>query len=364
MPQLSTDPSDPGFSPLRWDGQVLWVVDQRALPAELRELALGDVDAVIGAIRSMAVRGAPAIGIVAAYGAVLAARARVAADPVGWRDPWRDDLARIGAARPTAVNLRWALERMQAVVERTPVAGGPHELEREARALQREDLEQNRAMGHIGAALIAPGSRVLTHCNTGALATAGWGTALGVIRSAWMGGRISGVFATETRPWLQGARLTVWELARDAIPVTLIVDSAAAATIRDQGIGWVVVGADRIAANGDVANKVGTYGLALIARALGARLMVVAPSSTVDMALANGGDIPIEDRGVDDVWRATGTATPPAGVAVANPVFDVTPAVLVDVLVTERGAIERPDRTAMQRAFGNPGNTIGTNATR
>jgi methylthioribose-1-phosphate isomerase len=332
---------------LRWDGETLTVLDQRRLPGETRWLRATSVDEVIDAIRTMAVRGAPAIGIAAGYGAVLAARARPGFDAA----TWSHDLERLAAARPTAVNLRWAIERMR----RVAAAAGPDPraaLEREAGTLRAEDLAQNRAMGEAGARFIAPGSRVLTHCNTGALATGGWGTALGVVRSAWAQGRIERVFATETRPWLQGARLTAWELAQDGIPVTLIVDSAAAATLRGERLGWVLVGADRIAANGDVANKIGTYALALAARALGARFMVVAPSGTVDLTVADGAAIPIEDRGPDEVWRAVGGAPLPAGLEIANPSFDVTPAELVDVLVTEKGVLERPDRESMARLFG------------
>ena len=207
-------------------------------------------------------------------------------------------------------------------------------------------------MGMHGATLVPEDARILTHCNAGALATAGYGTALGVVRAAVASGKAIHVYVDETRPFLQGARLTAWELAHDGIPVTLIVDSAAAATLRAEGIRWVLVGADRIAANGDVANKIGTYALALAARANGARVMVVAPSGTVDLTVADGAAIPIEDRGPDEVWRAVGGAPRPAGLEIANPSFDVTPAALVDVLVTEKGVLERPDRASMARQFG------------
>ncbi len=344
------NPTRSPLTALRWDGTVLALLDQRLLPGERRWRDARRVDEVIDAIRVMVVRGAPAIGIAAGYGAVLAAQHR--AGPGGFDTAgWHADLERLAAARPTAVNLAWAIDRMR----RAAAAAGPGvvpALEAEARAIHAEDLAQNQAMGQAGAAYLAPGSRVLTHCNTGALATGGWGTALGVVRSAWAEGRIARVFATETRPWLQGARLTAWELAQDGIPVTLIVDSAAAATLRGEGIGWVLVGADRIAANGDVANKIGTYGLALAARAHGAKLMVVAPSGTVDLGVADGAAIPIEDRAADEVWAAVGAAPRPAGVTVANPAFDITPAALVDLLVTEKGVLERPDRASMARLFG------------
>jgi methylthioribose-1-phosphate isomerase len=347
---MATHPDSAGpLEPLRFGPEGLQVLDQRRLPDAEAWLLADDAAAVANAIRTMAVRGAPAIGIAAAYGAVLAAR-RCWDDPQLGAAAWARELSLLAAARPTAVNLAWALERMRRVAE----AAGPdprEALEREAAAIHAEDRARNEAMARIGAAWLGAGSRVLTHCNTGALATGGHGTALGVIRTAWAEGRIERVYATETRPWLQGARLTVWELARDRIPVTLIVDSAAAGLIARERIGWLLVGADRIAANGDVANKVGTLGLALAARALGARVMVVAPSSTVDMATPDGVAIPIEDRDGDEVWRATGSAGLPLGVAIANPAFDVTPARLIDVLVTEQGAIETPDAAKMSAVF-------------
>jgi len=346
---MVNQPPDP-LTALRWQGDHLELLDQRALPAEQRWLDARHLEQVIAAIRVMAVRGAPAIGIAAAYGAVIAAQHRTGPEGLDVAR-WHDDLDRLAAARPTAVNLRWAIERMRRTAERAG-PGMVAVLEAEARRLHAEDLAQNQAMGRTGAAFIEPGSRVLTHCNTGALATGGWGTALGVVRSAWAEGRIAQVFATETRPWLQGSRLTAWELAQDHIPVTLIVDSAAAATIRGEGIHWVLVGADRIAANGDLANKIGTYGLALAARAHGARLMVVAPSGTVDLGVPDGAAIPIEDRAADEVWEAVGAAPRPAGVTVANPAFDITPAGLIDLLVTEKGVVGHPDRASMARLFG------------
>jgi methylthioribose-1-phosphate isomerase len=206
-------------------------------------------------------------------------------------------------------------------------------------------------MGELGAAFIAPGSSVMTHCNAGALATAGHGTALGVIRDAHAAGRLVQVYATETRPWLQGARLTAWELAREGIPVRLVVDGSAAHVMRAAGVSWLIVGADRVAANGDVANKIGTYGLAIAARAHGARVMVVAPLSTLDPATPDGAAIPIEERPGDEVTTIGGTRYAPAGVEACNPVFDVTPAALVDVLVTEAGVVERPDRARLAGLF-------------
>ena len=325
--------------PLRWDGQMLELLDQRLLPHEVRWLACRDSASVADAIRALVVRGAPAIGIAAAYGAVLAQR----------EGRFGAGVAQLRAARPTAVNLVWALDRMQALAADGADA---QRLLAEARAIEAEDLAANRAMAAAGAQLIEPGAGVLTHCNTGALATAGLGTALGVIRAGVASGRIARVFAGETRPWLQGARLTMWELQQDGITATLIIDSAAAALMRSGAVQWVIVGADRIAANGDVANKIGTYALALMARHHGVRLMVVAPSSTVDLQTASGDSIEIESRDPAEVLGCGGRRHAPEGVAAWNPVFDITPAPLVDVLVTERGVLRRPDAAVMRARFG------------
>jgi len=336
-----------------WQDDHLRLLDQRLLPARERYLDCRDSGEVAQAIRDLAVRGAPAIGIAAAWGVVLAAQ----------RDPATLDtaLAQLRAARPTAVNLMWALDRMRRVIETACGSDGsaagaraelPRVLAREARAIQDEDLAANRRMGELGAALIAPGSGVLTHCNTGSLATAGYGTALGVIRAGVSSGRIARVFAGETRPWLQGARLTMWELTRDGIDATLIADSAAAHLMRTGQVQWVIVGADRIAANGDTANKIGTYQLAIAARHHGVRLMVVAPSSTIDLATASGADIDIELRSGDELLGYGGTRTVVAGSRAWNPVFDVTPHALIDALVSERGVVERPDVARMAALFG------------
>jgi methylthioribose-1-phosphate isomerase len=328
---------------MAWTDQGLRLLDQRRLPGEERLLDLVSAGEVAQAIRDMVVRGAPAIGITAAYGMVLAARARFQQDPARWRDLWEQDRMALAASRPTAVNLFWALERMArraAVLQGDPVAG----LLAEAQAIHEEDVVANRRMGALGAALIEPGSGVLTHCNTGSLATGGFGTALGVIRQAWGEGRLIEVFADETRPWLQGARLTAWELVRDQIPVTLLCDGAAAHLMKQGRVQWLIVGSDRIAANGDVANKIGTYQAAVAARYHGVRCMVVAPSSTLDLATSSGDHIPIEDRDPGEVLHLAGRAVAAAGARAWNPAFDVTPAELVDVLVTERGVVHRPDR--------------------
>ena len=329
------------ITPLTWQDDALVLLDQRLLPQQEVYVRCTTSATVVAAIAAMVVRGAPAIGIAGAYGAVLAAREAYTGAPHAWQAALAPLLAALRAARPTAVNLAWAIDLMTSVSARATDNPEPRLLA-EARRIHAEDLAANHRMGELGAAFIQPGSRVMTHCNAGALATAGYGTALGVIRSAHHAGRLAEVIATETRPWLQGARLTAWELHRDKIPVRLITDNSAAHVMRERRIDWVIVGADRDAANGDVANKIGTYGLALIARAHGAKVMVVAPRSTIDLNTASGADIPIEERAGDEVLEIAGTRFAALGVAALNPVFDVTPAALIDVLVTEAGVVERP----------------------
>jgi methylthioribose-1-phosphate isomerase len=326
---------------VHWDGRSLRLLDQRLLPERVEYLALEDSGAVAEAIRGMVVRGAPAIGITAAYAVVLAVRRRLADAGRQWRDAVEPDLQNLAAARPTAVNLTWAIERMRALLDAQPEDPLAATLEL-AERIHREDVAGNRQMGRLGAALIAPGSGVLTHCNTGSLATGGFGTALGVIRRAWGDGRLSAVFADETRPWLQGSRLTAWELDQDGIPVTLICEAAAASLMARGRVQWVVVGADRIAANGDVANKIGTYALAVLARHHGVRFMVAAPTSTLDLSAADGKAIAIEERPAEELLRCAGARIAPNGAQAWNPVFDVTPASLVDAIVTERGVVEQP----------------------
>ncbi len=337
--------------PIRWTGDALELLDQRRLPFAVEYLDCRTSDEVAAAIRSLAVRGAPAIGIAAAWGVVLAARAIDVPDAASAASAMEPALQRLNAARPTAVNLAWALARMRAALMGAGDAWR-QSLEEEAQAIDREDLAANRRMGALGASLIAPGSGVLTHCNTGSLATAGFGTALGVIRAGVAQGRIDAVFAGETRPWLQGARLTVWELQQDGIDATLIADSAAAHLMKTGKVQWVVVGADRICANGDVANKIGTYQLAISARHHGIGFMVVAPSSTVDMATASGELIDIEERDAAELHAIGGARTVAEGIHAWNPVFDVTPHDLVDAIVTEKGVIRHPERAAMEAAFG------------
>ena len=337
--------------PILWTGETLELLDQRKLPFVVKHVSCASSDDVAQAIHALTVRGAPAIGIAAAWGAVLGAREIEADDGEGALMKLEPALQRLNAARPTAVNLAWALARMRRVLA-TSGADWRDVMEREAQAIAEEDLAANRHMGALGADLIAPGSGVLTHCNTGSLATAGFGTALGVIRAGMAQGRIGRVFAGETRPWLQGARLTVWELQQDGIDATLIADSAAAHLMKTGAVQWIVVGADRICANGDTANKIGTYQLAIAARHHGVKVMVVAPSSTVDMDTASGDLIEIEQRDPGELFGVGGHRTVADGIQAWNPVFDVTPGELVDAIVTERGVVERPTTGSMRAVFG------------
>lgn len=326
---------------IQWQSGALRLLDQRLLPLEERYIDCRSAEDTAAAIHDMVVRGAPAIGIAAAFGLVLAVRA----------NPSSFDAAEkvLAESRPTAVNLHWALKRMRAVWTAKPDIDG---LEAEAIAIFDEDLAQNLAMAELGAALIAPGSTVLTHCNTGALATGGHGTALGVIRTAWAKGLLAQVYNTETRPWLQGARLTAWELMREGIPAKLIADGAAAHLMSTTKIDWVIVGADRIAANGDTANKIGTHMLAVVARHYGAKFMVVAPSGTFDLSLADGDGIPIEERTAKELTEFKSAQIAPTGMQAFNPVFDVTPASLIDAIVCERGVFVPPSTAAIHKLLG------------
>ncbi len=349
MQVISDLPATPD-SAIVWRDDALLLLDQRVLPNQERFLRLDTAAEVADAIRDMVVRGAPAIGITAAFGVVVAARARFAESPDGWRESIAVDLQYLAASRPTAVNLFWALGRMRALMAGLPAGRDPFPaLLAEARAIHEQDIAANRRMGELGAGLIEAPTEVITHCNAGALATGGYGTALGVIRAAHAAGRIRMVLADETRPWMQGSRLTAWELHRDGIPVTLQTEGAAASRMSRGGVGWVIVGSDRIAANGDVANKIGTYNLAVAARYHGVKFMVAAPTSTVDMAVAVGADIPIEQRDPAEVLACGGTALGAPGVQAWNPVFDVTPAALVDAIVTEKGVVLSPNAEKMAR---------------
>ncbi len=347
-----------GVEAIIWQDDHLKLLDQRILPEKEEYLSYYDSGAVASAITDMVVRGAPAIGITAAYGVVLAARACFAKSPGDWKAPLADSIQVLADSRPTAVNLFWALDKMKLVIEKLPMDADPEAaLLKVAIGIHQSDIAANRTMGEFGAELIADtqdsGRSVMTHCNTGALATGGLGTALGVIRTAFDKGLIDHVHADETRPWFQGARLTAWELMREGIPVSLNVEGAAAHIMKTQDISWVIVGADRITANGDVANKIGTYNLAVLALHHGVRFMVVAPSSTIDMSLEHGDDIPIEERGPEEVVAVKGQQVAPEGVEVFNPVFDVTPADLIDVIVTEKGVVERPTVEKMKALMSN-----------
>jgi methylthioribose-1-phosphate isomerase len=347
-------------TPLRWIGDAvghLEILDQTLLPGRCEWLACRDVPSVVEAIKSLRVRGAPAIGIAGAYGTVVAAGEAI-----------RDDLAaprarahvlaraeELATARPTAVNLRWAVERCMRAVDGVPADADAATLAAtllaEARAIHDEDRRLCEAIGRHGAAVL-PAGGVLTHCNTGALATGGAGTALAVITAAWDAGRRFEVFADETRPLFQGARLTAWELVQRGIPVTVLCDSAAAHLLATGRVAACIVGADRITANGDTANKIGTYGLAILAHAHGVPFFVAAPSSTFDLTLDTGAEIPIEQRSAGEVLRPLGVVAAPDGAAAFNPAFDVTPARLIRGIVTERGVIEPVCRERIREVVG------------
>jgi methylthioribose-1-phosphate isomerase len=331
------------ISPVRWGDGRLLLLDQTRLPGEERWLACERWQEVADAIRTLVVRGAPAIGVAAAFGVALAARQSAAASPADFQADLETAREGLGATRPTAVNLFWALDRMRKVA----LEGGTLDEVRarllaEAIRVRAEDIAANRAMGDHGAALVPANARILTHCNAGALATAGYGTALGVVRSAWGQGKVALVWVDETRPVLQGSRLTAWECAREGIPHRLIADVAAAAVMARGEVDLVVTGADRIAANGDTANKIGTYGLAVLARHHGVPFYVAAPSSTIDPSLPSGASIPIEERDAGEVRRVGAQATAPDVTPVFNPAFDVTPAALITAIVTERGVFRAP----------------------
>ncbi|MGR8999736.1 MAG: S-methyl-5-thioribose-1-phosphate isomerase [Gammaproteobacteria bacterium] len=330
---------------LQWTGTSLKVLDQRQLPDAIIYDDYNDAAGVTEAIATMRVRGAPAIGIAAAYGVALSVIKHHAEAPAHWKQKVDADIDMLAKSRPTAVNLFWALEQMKAVLNQ-PQANPPAAILACAEKIHADDIAANYKMGELGADLLAGAKGVLTHCNTGALATGGYGTALGVIRSAYQRQPIK-VYAGETRPWLQGARLTVWELAQDGIPVTLIADSAAAWLMKSGAISWVIVGADRIAANGDTANKIGTYSLAVLAKQHGVKVMVVAPTTTIDWSIENGKQIKIEQRHQNELLPAC-YIKENSLVSAWNPVFDVTPVELISALVTERGVVLNPARQGIR----------------
>lgn len=339
---------------LRWRDGHLEMIDQRVLPTRFEYLLYGSASEVAEGIRSMVVRGAPAIGCAAAYGVALESLAMRQASREAFFAGMKNGFDVLAASRPTAVNLFWALKRMRGVWEdnkHRAVNEIVDYLLAEAHEISAEDVRINRAMGAYGAALLPDGARVLTHCNAGALATAGHGTALGIIRSAVEAGKRISVVADETRPFLQGARLTAWEMVQENIPVTLITDNMAGYLMSRGEIDAVVVGTDRVAANGDVANKIGTYMVAVLAQRHSIPFYVACPLSTIDLAIPDGAAIPIEERAADEVTGFRESQWAAKGVQVRNPAFDVTPVELVTALITEKGVVSQPNRESIARLF-------------
>ena len=340
---------------IEWTDDGVRMIDQRLLPTREVYNTYRDYKDLAEAIRSMVIRGAPAIGVAAAMGIALGVQTARANSVAELDAQFQEMCAVLTATRPTAVNLFWAVERMKRVYQRVR-AQGIKEVEttliREALLIQEEDVRANREMGRLGQELIPGDARVLTHCNAGALATAGFGTALGVIRAAVEAGKRVQVYADETRPFLQGARLTAWELMKDEIPVTVITDSMAGHIMRKGEIDCVIVGADRIAANGDVANKIGTYSVAVLAKENQIPFYVAAPVSTIDLAIPDGSHIPIEERDPDEIRRIQGVAVTPEEVGVANPAFDVTPHRYVSAIITERGVARPPYVETLREVAG------------
>lgn len=334
-----------------WDIDKVRLLDQRRLPAEEIYLEIQDYQEIIEAIRTLAIRGAPAIGVAAAMAAALGALALKGEDPQEFQQQFLDICREIAVARPTAVNLFWALDRMQKVAQAhagEPVSAIKERLVAEAQAVLKEDETINRHLAQTGQVLIHEGQRILTHCNTGALATGAYGTALGVLRAAWEAGKRFSVWVDETRPLLQGARLTTWELGKLGIPYTLIPDGAAAALMQQGKVDLVILGADRIAANGDVANKIGTYGLAVLAHHHGLPFYVAAPLSTFDFGIADGSHIPVEERAPEEVTHLWGQAVAPPGAPALNLAFDVTPHDLISGIITERGIARPPYASSLK----------------
>jgi methylthioribose-1-phosphate isomerase len=343
------------FSPMRWEGPGLRLLDQTRLPVEEVWIDCETPEQVADAIRRLAVRGAPAIGVAAAYGLVLGVRTM--RDGERLEERFEDVSRLLASTRPTAVNLRWALDQGRRVfaagAPRGPQAAASVLLDW-ARELHEEDVRVNRRIGEHGAALFAPGTRVLTHCNAGALATAGYGTALGVIQSAWRDGKVDQVWVDETRPLLQGARLTAWELKKLGIPFRLVTDNSAGTLMAQGLVDRIVVGADRVAANGDTANKIGTYTVAVLAHRHEIPFYVAAPLSTIDRATLTGKDIPIEERRAEEVTEVFGTRVAPGDTPALNFAFDVTPADLITAIVTEAGVLEPPYERSIAAAFESP----------
>jgi methylthioribose-1-phosphate isomerase len=340
-------------NPVKWLGSKIEILDQSLLPWEEKYLQLGTYQEVAQAIKEMRVRGAPIIGICAAYGLALAGQAIKEEDDKLFLTKLRGAAESLTSTRPTAVNLFRAVQRMlEAAGKETEVTEMRSALVAEARRIHTEEAEATERISHLGAELIVDGSTVLTHCNAGSLATGGYGTALGVIKAASKQGKQVQVMATETRPLLQGARLTAWELMREGIPVTLITDSMAGYFMSARKVGCVVVGADRVAANGDTANKIGTYALAVLAKENGIPFYVAAPTTTIDLSIPSGNEIPIEFRSPEEITCIRGVSIAPENVKAMNPAFDVTPHRLVSAIVTERGILREPYKAEMDRIFG------------
>ncbi|MGE5544034.1 MAG: S-methyl-5-thioribose-1-phosphate isomerase [Bacillota bacterium] len=346
---------------VEWQGNSIRILDQTRLPGEIRYRLLSSVEQVAEAIKRLEVRGAPLIGVTAAYGIALAAVLHT-----GSKEDLDRELGRAGEilinTRPTAVNLRWAVDRMMKAYRESSHLDTQiikEHLVAEANRMQEEDLSQNRCLGELGAALLGPGSRVLTICNAGALATCGHGTALGLVRSAFACGKVEMVWACETRPVLQGSRLTVWELTQDGIPVTLITDNMAGYIMSSGQVDVVITGADRIAANGDTANKIGTYGLAVLAQHHRIPFFVAAPFSSIDLSIHSGTEIPIESRNPDEVRKIGESFITLPEVAVINPAFDVTPGHLISAIITERGIARWPYRKTLANLNNTVVNTEG-----
>jgi len=345
------------FKTIEWKGDRVKILDQRRLPQRVHYLDCRDASSVGQAIRTMAIRGAPAIGVAAAMGIALAAKKTRSDQPKAFLKTLHEACNQMRETRPTAVNLFWAVDRMKKIIDEVHTRGVDETKERlveKALQILKEDIEVNRRIGMYGKRLIRDGDGVLTHCNAGALATGGYGTALGVIYAARDEGKKFHVFVDETRPLLQGCRLTAWELMQEKIPATVITDNMAGVLMMKGKINLVMVGADRIARNGDTANKIGTYGVAVLSKWHGIPFYVAAPTSTLDLTLASGSDIPIEERNIREVTHFQGVPVAPKGIRAFNPAFDVTPGSLIDAIITEKGIVRKPFKKNLKKLFPTP----------
>lgn len=343
------------FKTIEWRGDRVRLLDQRSLPVEVRYLDCKDASSLARAIRGMAIRGAPAIGVAAAMGIALAAQKLRTRNLEAFLKGLKKVCQQMRQTRPTAVNLFWAVDRMERLLSQPgslSVGKLKMRLKREALQMYEEDLKTNQKIGENGKKLIKDGDGVLTHCNAGGLATAGFGTALGVIRAAWKEGKRFHVYVDETRPLLQGSRLTAWELTQEGIPATVLTDNMAGWLMKNGKVNLVIVGADRIARNGDTANKIGTYGLAILAKYHGIPFCVAAPTSTLDLSLLSGAEIPIEERSGEEVTHLRGKRITPKGIDAYNPAFDVTPHSLIHGIITEKGIARRPFEKHLKKAVG------------